>query len=249
MLFSDHGGPVNVTTAVLAQHGAEYDPGILAFLGAAAFLAGSGRIILFVTVMFVEITGDRYMIMPVSIATFVAYFVGRRGALCQRAVGGTSEVLVRDIVDANCKVDVIDVAAGREMVEQTLQNSQHHAFPVVNSLRNVVGIVDRDDLEKLLDPSDESMEFETGEEVGLEHITNFHNITITMHSPLELAFSMFKKMEMRHLIVVNDSDAHPVTVLARRDLLPWVVERRLGRVHADDDEFEDDEDDEEDHEE
>merc|ERR1712224_270387 len=44
--------------------------------------------------------------------------------------------------------------------------------------------------------------------------------------PIEVAYQVFKRMEMRQIIIV-DEEHHPQAVLTRKSLLPWVVEERL----------------------
>ena len=53
------------------------DPGSFAVVGAAAFMSGSGSIVLFVIALLVEITGDISSILPIAVAAVTGRFVAR----------------------------------------------------------------------------------------------------------------------------------------------------------------------------
>lgn len=232
-LFAYAGGPLPNDAAM--STGGFLDPGVGALVGAAAFLGGSGRITLFITVMMVEITGDPTMILPVGAATVVAVFAGNKfnSGLYHALVDVQSfpylpdrwpakrlprSLRVRDALREDCDVVTVPLSGGLEQIDIALEGNAYNGFPVVDDLGVVVGVAER---RHLLTMMKDANDFDVG------NVTDFHTVTVRPSLPLEMAYQLFKRMEMRHLVVVDDGH-YPKAVLTRGSLLPWLVEERVG---------------------
>lgn len=98
-------------------------------------------------------------------------------------------------------------------------------FPVTDEGGAVVGIAMRAHLELLQEEQErEERSSTTGVDIG--KVTDFHCITVRESLPLEVAFNFFKRMELQHVIVVDDN-TRPVAILTRSSLLPWRVEENI----------------------
>merc|ERR1719491_2212492 len=127
--------------------------------------------------MFVEITGDRFMILPLGLVTFIAmtvangWNVGLYHSLMdvqslpflpKHFPRSLNNLCVKDVVDTCHAVDVVRWEATREEVEDILYHkSEHNGFPVVNANGMQVGLAERVDLQRLLG---EPLETNDGEE-------------------------------------------------------------------------------------
>lgn len=231
------------------------DPGIGALIGAAAFLGGSGRVTLFTTIMMVEITGDPVMIFPVGFATIFAVLMGNmiNHGLYHSLIDVQSTpylpdtwqadqlppgILVRDMRPQNPPI-MVSLKRGREGIKKALKGNDFTGFPLVDEievLRDakpdntdddfdgnhvvVVGMCDRKDLEELLESEDEI----TAER--LKQCSNLYPVTVRDNFPLQSAYQLFKSMDMKNLVVVDDNH-RPVAVMTRFAFLAWRVAERL----------------------
>jgi len=217
------------------------DPGDMAIVGAAAMLGGSSRIALMITVMMVEITGDAAMIGPVGLATLVSVVVGNvfNHGLYHELMDIASFPFLPDrwpkampralrIYHILRSTDPAPVCLSLHDVtnlEEFLKTYEFNGFPVTDSSGAVVGMAMREHLKLLQDEQKERATFQTaGVDIG--KVTDFHCITVRESLPLEVAFNFFKRMELQHVIVVDDN-TRPVSVLTRSSLLPWRVEENI----------------------
>jgi len=231
--FYYSGGPLR-EDAPLSTSG-WLDPGVGAIIGAAAFMGGCTRISLTVTVMMVEITGDAMMIAPVGVATLVAVIVANQfnHGLYHSLIDVASfpflpdrwpkaipkALRVEHLIREGESVMCLPLRGQRPQVEQVLRDHDYSAFPVLDDNGVVVGIAFRKLLQQILD--------ELHDTVDVGKVTDFHYVTIRASLPLEVAYDLFKRMEISHMIVV-DNNHHPVAMLTRGSLLPWCVEERIG---------------------
>eukprot|EP00928_Gymnodinium_smaydae_P004122 TRINITY_DN11435_c1_g1_i1.p1 TRINITY_DN11435_c1_g1~~TRINITY_DN11435_c1_g1_i1.p1 ORF type:complete len:280 (+),score=31.32 TRINITY_DN11435_c1_g1_i1:568-1407(+) len=212
------------------------DPGIGALVGAAAFLGGCSRISLMITVMMVEITGDPTTIAPVGVATLVAVIVGNRfnhgiyhslidiasfPFLPDRWPKGFPKALRVEHLLARRPTEVVSVSlsARRNDLENVLEGNGYSCFPVLDQNGVAVGLASRTHLEYLL-----SLETDT---VDVGWVLDFNYVTIRASLPLEVAYNLFKRMEVSHLVVVDDNH-RPTAMLTRGSFLPWSVEQTIG---------------------
>lgn len=214
-----------------------FDPGIGAILGAAAFLGGSGRVTLFTTVMMVEITGDPIMIFPVGFATFFAVLVGNaiNHGLYHALIDVQSlpylpdtwqsdqlppRILVENMMPPN-KPLVVKVTEGKQGISAAIDGNPYTGFPLVNEHDAIIGMLDRAYLEELMQKdgpvsADDFMD-----------VADMYPLTVRRKFPLQLAYQLFKAMDMRNLVVVDDAHK-PIAVMTRFAFLAWRVRERLG---------------------
>jgi len=192
-----------------------------------------------ITVMMVEITGDPTMIVPVGVATLVAVRVGNwfNHGLYHSLIDVASFPFLPDrwpsdmpkalrvehlFRDGRPEVKCVRLDAQRQEVAELLSPSQgdYSFFPVLTSNDVVCGLASRLHLQAMLD--DMNGPFDVG------RCTDFNYVTIRACVPLEVAYNLFKRMEVSHMIVVDD-DHKPYAMLSRTSLLPWCVEASIGR--------------------
>jgi len=187
------------------------------------------------TVMMVEITGDPLMIGPVGLATLVAVIVGNRlnHGLYHSLIDVASfpflpdrwpkhlakSLRVEHTLPEPGRVVCVRLDQQREEVVAMLQQNDFSGFPVVDGEGVVIGLTTRVNLQKLLD--EDRVDDEDRMDIG--KVTDIHHVTIQASTPLELAFDLFKRMEVAHMIVV-DSDTRPKAMMTRSSLLPWAWE-------------------------
>merc|ERR1711908_111078 len=187
-----------------------------ALVGAAAMLGGTGRCVLMTTVMMVEITGDPSMIAPVGISTLFAVIVGNwfNHGLYHSLIDVASmpflpdrwpkemprALRVENILPEQKrmrKVESIWIHASRPAVEKLLKDSKYTCFPVLDDLDGrIVGLTTRGHLEYVLANNSES--------VDVGQATDFNYVTVRPSMPLEVAYSLFRRMEYSHIAVVSD---------------------------------------------
>jgi len=192
-------------------------------------------------VMMVEITGDAAMIGPVGLATLVSVVVGNvfNHGLYHELMDIASFPFLPDrwpkampralrIYHILRSTDPAPVCLSLHDVtnlEEFLKTYEFNGFPVTDSSGAVVGMAMREHLKLLQDEQKERATFQTaGVDIG--KVTDFHCITVRESLPLEVAFNFFKRMELQHVIVVDDN-TRPVSVLTRSSLLPWRVEENI----------------------
>jgi CBS domain-containing protein len=218
-----------------------FDPGVGALIGAGAFLGGCTRIFLMVTVMMVEITGDPTMIVPVGVATLVAVRVGNwfNHGLYHSLIDVASFPFLPDrwpsempkalrvehlFEDDRPEVKSIRLDAQRREIEDVLSSNDYSSFPVLGWNGVVFGVASRLHLQKVLD--------DAAGTIDVGSCTDFNYATIRACVPLEVAYNLFKRMEVSHMIVVDDNHK-PYAMLSRSSLLPWCVAEKIGhaRMH------------------
>jgi len=124
-------------------------------LGCAGFMAGYTRMTYSLAVIIMETSNDIQIFLPImitiTISNYIGYFFTR--SLYERAIRGKQMPLIRDWIPEPCQKMVAENVMSKSVV--TLQNvcklsdvlvaiqTKHHAFPVLNSKGNFVGIIPR----------------------------------------------------------------------------------------------------------
>lgn len=205
------------------------DPGSYALVGAGAIMGGTGRITLFLATMLLEIVHDIKMMPPITFAIIVSMWVGNRinhglyhalipifnipflndGPDFVMKAAHTGEVMSTKLVKMREKMPA-------QLVEDILNDQEHNhmAFPVVNKLNVLKGIVSRERLEL-----EKEYWMEEGE-VDMPAYMDRSPLTVYPHTPLERTFNLFRSMGMRHLCVVGQNGTL-VGMITRKDLQRW----------------------------
>ncbi len=204
-------------------------PGAVALVFmAATFGAATGATFAAIVFLF-ELTGDYQVILPLMIATVIASFVARglmaetlmteklarRGLKVGRAfeVDVFQNTLVRDAMTVAVHTLRSDATIAEARI--ALQNSNHHAYPLVDGAGRCAGLTTRTDL--LLDTSNPA-------EQVLE-ICNEDPVAVRDSDTLAFALEMMLAEGVEQLIVL-DSEARFSGICTRTDILKV----RLGRV-------------------
>lgn len=122
-------------------------------LGTAAMLAGYTRMTYSLAIIMMETAQAMNMFLPIVMVIMVANFVGSlftRG-LYDRAIRGKQMPILVDTVPFPCKVvtvtkmmaedlHVLQRVESLEVINKAM-NYTHHAFPVVNSSGNLIGMI------------------------------------------------------------------------------------------------------------
>ncbi|CAJ1355814.1 unnamed protein product [Effrenium voratum] len=149
------------------------DPGSFAVVGAAAFMSGSGSIVLFVIAMLVEITGDIQQVLPIAFGALTGRCVVR-GFIGHGLYHDLLQVTNLSVMGRECPLGrsqrrgpVSALLAGgsslrllraretRPEVQHLLQACPHHGFPVSNAEGRLIGLARREQLQQWLAESQE----------------------------------------------------------------------------------------------
>lgn len=124
-------------------------------LGTASVLAGYTRMTFSLAIIMMETSQAINMFVPIFFTIIISNKVGAmftRG-LYDRAVRGKQMPILRDFVPMPCKGIIAEQMMTKDVVTlervDTLENiakalaSGHHAFPILNTSRNLIGIIPR----------------------------------------------------------------------------------------------------------
>lgn len=204
------------------------DPGSFALVGAAAFMSGSGSIVLFVIAVLVEITGDTSSIVPIAIAAITGRFVARifigHGLYHDLMQVPNLPFLppqcplparlrvapVSELPGGRVQLRQLKPIETREELQTLLTDCGHQAFPVVSE-GHLLGLVRRIELEEWLAQNEQSA-------LHLEEVADVAPYIVDLDFPVERAYFMFRELGLRQL-VVTDAGC-PVGILTRRSFLP-----------------------------
>jgi len=223
---------------MLKEHGVHFlpqtcglpDPGSFALVGAAAFMSGSGSIVLFVIAVLVEITGDTQSIVPIAIAAITGRFVARmfigHGLYHDLMQVPNLPFLppqcplpahmriapVSELPGGRVQLKQLNPVETRESLRDMLDDCGHHTFPVVSE-GHLLGLVRRVELEEWLNSQGDS-----GDSLRLEEVADMAPYIVDLNFPVERAYFMFRELGLRQLVVTDAG--RPVGILTRRSFRP-----------------------------
>ena len=211
--------------------GFSVEPGVMAIVGSAAMMAGSGRIMLFLTILMVELTSALLLAPPIACATISAVIVGnlfneglyhefihlkRLPVVGDHPNGLQERACVNDAMShpATCMRDTDSVQEALEAKAKTT----HNGFPVVDCDGALVGVVSTSMLEhKRADP-----------DAIVADVMDGSPVAVRPGDALGRAVRLYRRLGLRHLPVVN-SKWVPIGMITRKNLMPWVVDDSDGR--------------------
>lgn len=223
---------------MLKEHGVHFlpqtcglpDPGSFALVGAAAFMSGSGSIVLFVIAVLVEITGDTQSIVPIAIAAITGRFVARmfigHGLYHDLMQVPNLPFLppqcplpahmriapVSELPGGRVQLKQLNPVETRESLRDMLDDCGHHTFPVVSE-GHLLGLVRRVELEEWL-----NFQGDSGDSLRLEEVADMAPYIVDLNFPVERAYFMFRELGLRQLVVTDAG--RPVGILTRRSFRP-----------------------------
>jgi H+/Cl- antiporter ClcA/predicted transcriptional regulator len=206
LLISSCSGALTGELLAQAFPGLAISPTAFALVAMAATFGAAARAPFAAILFLFELTRDYNAILPLMLATVLADLVARSllphsimtEKLARRGVTVPSAfhadplriTRVRAVMTANAAT--IPATATLATVEEVFRLSRHSAYPVVDDAGHLVGIVSRDDLLDLDDPSTPVM-----------HIASTEVITIGADDDLQTALSRMIEEAVDHLPVVD----------------------------------------------
>ncbi|KAJ3210704.1 hypothetical protein HDU67_005079 [Dinochytrium kinnereticum] len=226
-------------------------PGTYAMVGAAAFLSGTTRMTVSLTVIMFELTGAVSYVLPIIITILTAKWVGDAGGkglyyLLIRLEGypfldGSEEYrgdsTVEDIMTKAVQLDMIpETGLNVSGLEDLLHNTKFKGFPIVNSKMNLIGYAGRAELrfaigsfKKLLTTTGSTPIFFSDPPDGVDP-TGYLDMrpwievtpsTVPPHFPIGICVEMFKKMGSRYVLIT--SNGRLLGIITKKDLLRHVM--------------------------
>jgi H+/Cl- antiporter ClcA len=221
------------------------DPGTFAVIGMSAFMGGSGRISVMLAIVMLELTGDAGLIAPVGLVCVLSMLVGNMfnhglyhglipimnipylNALPAQVmyVSRVTEIMGCNVVclPQHCSINELRVLQVRIQKGRTT----HNAFPVVQDDFNktLVGLLRRTEMNKLfahINSNDQTVVGRIFHPVdGTIDLTQYCDrspLTVTSNSTVSRAYEVFRKLGLRHLVVLG-RDGTVVGMVTRKDLM------------------------------
>jgi chloride channel 7 len=223
------------------------DPGTYAVVGMAAFMGGSGRITVMLATVLLELTADAGMIAPVGITCVISMLIGNsfnhglyHGLIPIMNIpflnSSPAPLMyvsrVRDImhwgtvhIPARCHIGELKMLHKR--ITRKNKPLSHNAFPVVEDptgKKLLQGLISRKDflqlMEDLQHPKKQKdlLIGKTRSEVDVMEYADRSPITVFPHTTVARAYSIFRKLGLRHLVVL-ERDGRVCGMITRKDLM------------------------------
>lgn len=191
-------------------------PAILVVVGMGAVLAAATKTPIASAVMVTEMTGGYTVLIPLILATVVAFTVAGDNTLYQAQItrkslpldlGALSKKLVRDIMSKPVETLPQDMAV--EEAYSRVSARGHYSYPVVDADGHIIGIVYR---RSVLDAR------KTTPNARIRKLLQTHFEVINDDAPAVEAFEVMNGMQVTRMYAV-DADHRITGVLTRFDLL------------------------------
>mmetsp|Transcript_19446 Transcript_19446/g.48902 ORF Transcript_19446/g.48902 Transcript_19446/m.48902 type:complete len:678 (-) Transcript_19446:256-2289(-) len=223
------------------------DPGAYAIAGAAAFMAGTGRLSLFFTVIMMESTGYVSFALPIFIGAIFATWTGnlfnhglyhilmeiaKMPYLPRNASIDQAMLQVKDLCEGHPVILARPSGSIRQWLRR-LESVRHNAFPVVDLDGRMLGVVQRRVLERHLQEQTQAVQKgEVAEAAGWPSVyervvedMDSAPVTVRKNDPVDHALLIFTKMRLRHLVVLDGE--RPTFLLTRHDLHPHAITHKM----------------------
>ncbi|MFB6110322.1 MAG: chloride channel protein [Halodesulfurarchaeum sp.] len=224
--------------------------GAYALVGTAGVFAAAASAPLTATLIIFELTGQYTIILPLLVVTVIGSEAGQfllnRGTIYteklrdkgitiqERRIGSLEDLTAKDVMTA----DVDTIAAGTPLGDalEVFQQKSHHGLPIVDEENDVVGILVRSDLERLIDTSPDDGRLglsENGGESGgeqdsdsrdltpetpVEEIGATDVVTASPHTNLLTLVDRMARAEIGRVLIVDD-DGALCGIVTRSDVL------------------------------
>jgi len=237
----------------------EHDPGYSAVVGACAFMGGSGRILMFLASMMLEVTNDLTLVPPLVLALFIAQTVGNlfNHGLYHSLISvqslpyltaeydyldhqddKLSDIMFTDFptfyTHTTCEeawlqlYGKFDKDNDDKLTPQELaENGAVRNYPVVREDGTFAGMVTIDDLRNT--GTLKRRESRAGTPLG--DVMEESTIIAKPHWLLSYGYSVFQRLGLRHMVVVDD-EHKPVGLVTRLTLMPWWQELKNPEAHG-----------------
>mmetsp|Transcript_65824 Transcript_65824/g.122791 ORF Transcript_65824/g.122791 Transcript_65824/m.122791 type:complete len:1154 (-) Transcript_65824:161-3622(-) len=197
-------------------------PGVYALMGAAGALAGFSRMTMSLAVIFLEITNNMYLLLPLMLVIMSSKTVADRfnPSVYDIVIELNPEV---QILEDNLSEDMLivlegltahdactaEVAVLREIetvrqVVATLMQTPYGTYPIIDTAGRLVGTVSRMQLTAIL-AHQEKIKGEPDDVIYLLDMADMSPEMSLWNTPLSRSFHHFRSLGLQHLCVVGES--------------------------------------------
>ncbi|EER17626.1 Chloride channel protein CLC-b, putative [Perkinsus marinus ATCC 50983] len=211
------------------------NPGVYAVMGAAGMMAGFTRMTISLTVIVIELVGDLRLLPAVMVTVVVSKQVAdmfNKGAYDivseLRGYPYIEELSIYDERNMAGKYVTYRMSAaplsgfgevetlGR--IQEVLSTCTHNAFTIEDSSHRLLGIVMRANIVDLVKAHGGAVS--ASSRLNLLNMTNRTPTIVSELTPLAQAYTIFRNLALRHMIVVDKDDAnHVVGIVTRKDIV------------------------------
>jgi len=202
--------------------GYDIHPGVYALMGAAGSLAGFSRMTMSLAVIFLEITNNMYLLLPLMLVIMSSKIVADRfnPSVYDVVIELNPEV---QLLEDNLSEDMLivlegltahdactaEVAVLREIetvrqVVATLMQTHYSTYPIIDTAGRLVGTVSRVQLAAVL-AHQESMKAEPDDVIYVLDLSDMSPEMTLWNTPLSRSFHHFRSLGLQHLCVVGES--------------------------------------------
>jgi chloride channel protein, CIC family len=204
------------------------EPAAFVLVGMGGFFAGVAKTPIAALIMVAEMTGGYSLILPMMVVSALAYLLLGRISLYENQVATRVDspahvgdysvdimgnLLVRDAVVKNRKIETIPEGMGFEEMLQFIVNSNQQDFPVLDKRGNLTGIISMTDLRTAM------------ADVSLHGLLVAKDIAVTgvmavaMDDSLSTALKLMAVLNVRELPVVTKGDPGKIiSIVSRKDI-------------------------------
>ena len=189
------------------------DIAVIAILGMAAFFAGSIRSPFTAIIMTAEMIGNYQFVVPLMFAVAVAYIfsriferfdlytygLARKGLKFVEEFDSFDGVFVEEIMVHSKDIMKIREKDRLENVLQTLNQSGHTGFPVVDEHDGLIGIITEHDIQNFFKSGRNLSEASVGD------ICSKNVVTVLEHCPVSMVISVLAGRKINRLPVVDQN--------------------------------------------
>jgi len=208
----------------MLEWGYEIHPGVYALMGAAGGLAGFSRMTMSLAVIFLEITNNMYLLLPLMMVIMTAKTVADRFNpsvydivlelnpeihLLEDNLSEDMYIVLEGLTAHDACTAEVAVLREIETVRQiccTLMQTQFGTYPLIDEGGRLVGTVSRMQLTMLLAQHQAAMTKGAPEElVNLQDLAEMSPEMTLWNTPLTRSFQHFRSLGLQHLCVVGES--------------------------------------------
>ncbi|EER10862.1 chloride channel clc, putative [Perkinsus marinus ATCC 50983] len=211
------------------------NPGVYAVMGAAGMMAGFTRMTISLTVIVIELVGDLRLLPAVMVTVVVSKQVAdmfNKGAYDivseLRGYPYIEELSIYDERnmagrDVTYRMSAAPLSGFGEVeslgrIQEVLSSCTHNAFTIQDHSHRLLGVVMRSNIVDWVNGQGGVVSANT--RLNLLDLTNRTPTIVSELTPLAQAYTIFRNLALRHMIVVDKDDANRVVgIVTRKDIV------------------------------
>ncbi|EER10849.1 chloride channel clc, putative, partial [Perkinsus marinus ATCC 50983] len=211
------------------------NPGVYAVMGAAGMMAGFTRMTISLTVIVIELVGDLRLLPAVMVTVVVSKQVAdmfNKGAYDivseLRGYPYIEELSIYDERnmagrDVTYRMSAAPLSGFGEVeslgrIQEVLSSCTHNAFTIQDHSHRLLGVVMRSNIVDWVKGQGGVVSANT--RLNLLDLTNRTPTIVSELTPLAQAYTIFRNLALRHMIVVDKDDANRVVgIVTRKDIV------------------------------